>query len=724
MVKSFEEIGADEREAMYDERNVLGDSAKSLIPILFKFVTDTHEAVSLNNVNNKNDPTSMDVDKKLTEKAASALNPIDNFQKLQCVSDAISALARLAPDGYMKGIFKKLMQLLLDEVQSETCDNERICAYLTLAQALVVSKVLDESSSISFLYRALKPLITNHTDGGSARVQKRAYKVLNEICERYHNFVTSPQRLNELSSLLTATIGTSQVSARFMRLKCMTIIVDGFDETNKSQLVRFNLGVGYFDTTFSSFILIFLLISFVVQQNEIYQVIPEVLLCLKDSNGKTRDAAYQLIISMAVRGGIVEFVKVTLAALGSETSHMRSAVVMALSRLVFEQGWANDEFHALLPSLLKTVLVLINEGSREVVKGVVGFIRICVAAIPAEQLEPLVPELIGSLLKSQHAKSRFRAKIKIILKKLVKLYGYEALMPHVPASETRLLSHMRKLDERERRKKLAFRNERAATRNSPNVDDYDAMFDSDEDDSDEGRTLMTGATGLTRRTKQLMMMEDGKSVNSKRSKATIATGMTSKSKFAINSNLRLPNETNGEIVDLLSSSMSKKVQFQSQYDNNADSDDDDDDSAAMMFDDDGKLVVRDDDNDDHKSTTVEMDEIIPMQGNNKRQRLMSSSSSLHSKGGQSSQASGGNSKAKKKNGNKNVPSVGASYQSKKAGGDVKKKGQIYEPYAYMPLDGRAYTKKHRRSAVEQMSTVVRNGSGKGGQNRSNNKRKR
>ena len=432
---------------------------------------------------------------------------------------------------------------------------------------------------------------------------------------------------------------------------------------------------------------------------------------------------------MAVRGNIVEFVKVTLAALGSVTSHMRSAVVMALSRLVFEQGWENDEFHALLPSLLKTVLVLINEGSREVIKSVVGFIRICVAAIPADQLEPLVPELLGSMLKSQHAKSRFRAKIKIILKKMVKMYGYVALMPHVPASETRLLSHIRKLDEREQRKKLASRNERAATLSRPTLEDYDAMFESDEDDSDEGRTLMTGATGLTRRTKQMMTVDDGRSVNSKRSKATMETGMTSKSKLQINPNLRLPNETDGEIVDLLSSNITKKVHFQSQYDNDADSDDDDD-SAEMMFDDDGKLVVRDDDDDDdRKSTTVEMDEIIPMQGNNKRQRLMSSSSSLQSRG-QTSHNSGGLNKAKKKNSNKNVPSVGASYKSKKAGGDVKKKGQVYEPYAYMPLDGRAYTKKHRRTTIEQMSTVVRNGGGsgtKGGNNRSNqrnNKRKR
>lgn len=238
MVKSYEAISADEQEAMYDERNALGATAKALLPTLFKFVTETHEAASSNN-HRANDPASMEVDVTSNKKSITSLNPMDSFQKLQCVSDAISALARLAPDGYMKGLFKKLMQSLLDEVQSEACDNERICAYLTLSQALVASKVLDESSSISFLYRALKPLITNHTDGGgTARVQKRAYKVLNEICERYHSFVTASERLHELSVLLTGTIGTSQVSARFMRLKCLTLIVDGFDESNKNQLVR------------------------------------------------------------------------------------------------------------------------------------------------------------------------------------------------------------------------------------------------------------------------------------------------------------------------------------------------------------------------------------------------------------------------------------------------------------------------------------------------------
>jgi len=38
---------------------------------------------------------------------------------------------------------------------------------------------------------------------------------------------------------------------------------------------------------------------------------------------------------------------------------------------------------------------------------------------------------------------------------------------------------------------------------------------------------------------------------------------------------------------------------------------------------------------------------------------------------------------------------------------VRKKGQKYEPYAYVPLNAKDYTKKNRDEAVSKMGTVVR-----------------
>ena len=404
---------------------------------------------------------------------------------------------------------------------------------------------------------------------------------------------------------------------------------------------------------------------------------------MKDSNGKSREAAYHILISLASKGDVMEFLQVIIAALGAKTPHMRSAVVMALSRIVFEKAWDSEQLQSLLPNLLQTVLVLIDEGSREVVKSIVGFIRICVSAIPPEKLEPLLPELLGAMLKSNETKSRFRAKIKIILKKLVKHFGYEALMPHVPENETRLLTHMRKLDEREKRRRRARKEEGMSRANN-----FDEMVDSDEEDSDDGRTFMTGATGFSRLTGGKNAA--GKSVSSKRSRPTASGSVASgKSKSAMGPKVRLPDETDGDVLDMLGSKMSKRVHFMDNDDDDSDSDDE-----MMEFNDDGKLVVHDDRSHDKEENDLEASE-----GNAKRRRISKLEAAKVAR----------NEKSAKKQGQQTARGPGSAYKSKKAGGDVKKKGQKYEPFAYVPLDWRAYSMKNRKNAVEQMSSVVRKG---------------
>jgi ribosomal RNA-processing protein 12 len=412
-------------------------------------------------------------------------------------------------------------------------------------------------------------------------------------------------------------------------------------------------------------------------------------LCLKDSNGKTREAAYQLLIAMASLDGMAKLLQTVTAALGAETAHMRSAAVMALSRIVFEFGWENDQLQPLLPSLLRTVLVLIDENSREVIKSVIGFIRISVAAIPSEQLEPLLPDLIDGLMKYQKAKDRFRAKIKIILKKLVRMFGYDALLPFVPKSETRLLTHMRKLDERQKRKKATLKAE-----GRPDSAKFEDMVDSDEDDSDDGRTLMTGMTRMTARSAATAKSVGDRSSASRTSRtvgaSSVATGKSTRTKS--DSGLRLPDETDGEVVDMLSAGVRKRVKFADDHMDDSESDD-----GVMEFDDDGRLVVRDDM--DEGATNPDDLNAAPdsMQPHDRRR-----TSKFETEKAKRADAI-------KKQGGKRARDLGTSYKSKKAGGDVKRKGQKLEPYAYVPLDGRSYSKKNRRAAVDQMSSVVRTG---------------
>jgi ribosomal RNA-processing protein 12 len=440
-------------------------------------------------------------------------------------------------------------------------------------------------------------------------------------------------------------------------------------------------------------------------QEVIPKIMGEVLLCLKDSNGKTREAAYQLLLAMAeVRNDMTDFFQIILAALGAQTPHMRSAAVMALSRLVFEYARTDDTVQALLPSLLETVVVLFDENSREVIKSVVAFVRVSVAALSPDQLEPLLPAVVEGLMKYNKGKDRFRAKIKIILKKLVRTYGYEKITPLVPEGDARLLTHMRKLAERAARRKAA---EKEAG-HEDGEDGFDDLMDSDEEDSDGGRTLMTGVTGFTRmtgrtgkstRTAAMERSERGSVMQSlAKSAKTARTGPTAP---------RIRAEKNGEIMDMLDSSMAKNVHFGDDDANDEFSDDDD--GGVMEFDEQGRLVINDEFDEPERTEKQSQDiddENAELHRGGKRQRLSKFESAKVSR----EEATG--QKPKKNTKSKGPKALGAAYKSKKAGGDVQKKGQKYEPYAYVPLDGKSYTKKNRSNAISQMSTVVRDKGGK------------
>ena len=639
------------------DEEVLSKVCIKLLPALFKLVETMQGTSTLSK--QKKDDEAMDVEDD-AKPVVDDKNP--EVQRVQSVTAAIAELAKVAPPPYVQSLLKKVIQRVLTATQSDEDESEKIVTLLGLSQSLVSSEALDDES-IGLLYRAVKPFV--RSDEHPPRVQKRAYKALLEICQKHGKFVTEPERLTELTDLLVGSLMTCQVSARHLRLKCMTMVVKGFKSNNKEQMAIIPKAVG------------------------------EVLLCLKDSNGKAREAAYQLLLAMAnIMDDMTTYFKIIAGALGAQTPHMRSAAVMAMSRLVFEYARTDNTVHALLPMMLQTVVVLFDENSREVIKSVVGFVRVSVAAMSPEQLEPLLPDVVGGLLKYHKGKDRFRDKIKIIVKKLVRVYGYDKLVPLVPESDTRLLTHMRKLDERAKRRKAAQR----ADGNADN-DDFDDMMDSDEEDSDDGKTLMTGATGLTKFTE--MTGRTGKSKHtialeriekSVRSRGSVATGRSKAD------GPRLKVDKDGEVLDMLDPSLSRSVRFAiDEGDEDGDSD-----GGMMEFDELGRLVVPDDfeESSTKPQEVVDEDEHENLEIRGIKKRKLS----------KFEEAKVQRDEAKKRKAKKGgVKGLGDAYKSKKAGGDVQKKGQKFEPYAFVPLDGKSYTKKNRRQAVESMTTVVRGG---------------
>ncbi|KAL3919924.1 MAG: hypothetical protein SGILL_003511 [Bacillariaceae sp.] len=630
-------VGEDEARSVREEAETLSRMSVKILPSLFKVVDSLHEAKA----------QTMDGD----DMAIDSVNQKVDSPRVFAATQVIASVARLAPKPQIQTLFSKLLQRILQALQSEDKEVvEKICSLLTLAQALIVSECLEESS-VDLLYRALKPLI--RTDETHPKIQKRAYKLLCELCKRHHDFITKPDRLEDVLHLLSTTSATSQISARFMRLKCLAHIVEGLKDSPKA-----------------------------LRQDIAKSLAGETLLCLKDSNAKTREAALTLLVAMTnIYDEPSEYMQVIAAGIASETPHMRSASVTALTRLAFEFSSNDPAIHSMLPSLLKTVLVLSDDPCREVTKSMVGFVRVSVSAASKEQLQPLLQEILSGLLSYHRGKDRFRAKIKIIIKKLVKLFGYDALMPFVPESDTRLLTHMRKLSERETRRKLSGYQLKERDVN------FEAMIESDgEDDSDDGLTLMTGMTRKSRLSR--VTSRSGKQTLKRKDIDAKTVAMSYRSARQQVS-VRIKNDADGNVLDVKEL---KSVRF-------AESDSDDDDSdAEMVFDASGKLVVRDLEDEDVFSTSGNhegQDTLLSLKG----KRLMAKGSPKHPHAADS----------RRKQSNKTLARPGQAYKAKKAGGDTKTKAQKYEPYAYVQLDGRNYSRKNRRQAVEQMGSVVHRG---------------
>ncbi|CAM9485490.1 unnamed protein product [Choristocarpus tenellus] len=682
--------------------------------------------------------------------------------KITAVCDAAGALASIAPPQFLTSLFKKLIQKILQVTEKANTPlpglpltpappplhtYQRAQVLLELA-ASMASSVDNECATL--LYRAAKPLVR---DDSSPQLQKRAYKVLLALCLHRPGFMISSERLPDVLDLFTSSLLTCHVSARQMRLQCLTHLVKTFGRGNT------------------------------VHQDCIQPLILEVILCTKDSNGRTRDLAYGLLVQLAKAGGDPsKAVRIVVGALAGATPHGRSAAVMALGRLQLEFGHFRAESWdmrvvSMTPDLIQTMLVLLKEPSREVAKAVLGWLRVGVGGADREALRPLLGELVVGVMTgtTPRHKDHFRAKIRVVLSKLCRKFGFEEIKELMPEDDKKLVAHMQLVADRELKAKrlrlgLAGRVEneqgnggvgRADSGHSRSFDaimedsDDEDGWDSDDDDT-QGRSLRQRGAG-------------GKGVD--RGSGEAEGEMM----------VREYGEDGTSVVDLLDSSMVRNMRVSKRGGARDDSDSDGDDGIELATRD-GKLVIPGGDSSDSDGSDGG-GEVGRGSGGVHRQKKrgrddddsededrrggegggrggletengfvhMAGRRAMHaaSKGGMTSgprqggqggagravgqgrgagnggqgerggsRRTAGSKKQKVARTGRGVVS-GAEFRSTKAGGDVMRKGAKLEPYAYIPLDGRTLTgKRSGGEALKQYSAVV------GGVGRGKNKKGR
>jgi len=209
------------------------------------------------------------------------------------------------------------------------------------------------------------------------------------------------------------------------------------------------------------------------------------------------------------------------SALGPASPHVASAAVMALARLLHAYP---SELAFAGAKLLPAVLPLLRTRSRELVKAVLGFAKVAASRLPVEELlgndddedvkkndngddvemndapsssllasstsfssgqrrplqrrgnHPRLRQLLEALLVwSDDPKNKFRLRVRLVVERLVRRLGADAVSSAMPAGDARLLSHIRKAEARKARR-------RGGKSRAGGEDDEDE----DDDDEDDG----------------------------------------------------------------------------------------------------------------------------------------------------------------------------------------------------------------------------------------------
>lgn len=470
----------------------------------------------------------------------------------------------------------------------------------------------------------------------------------------------------------------------------------------------------------------------------IKQIVPQCVQCLHEINSRTRHDAYLLLIKSArlwttlseqsFIDSLTGFFHFVMAGLVNPHSpSMISATLLALSRLALE--FRENLAGIIVDELLSTLILVLQSKDRQVVQSALSFCRVLLIIFNETVLSKCIEQLAKSLTIMRDENGfTFRSKVKLILQKLVRIFGFETLRDLFPSSFHTQLSYINKMYARKerRRKGTSTIGQSVITKIDDEdefVDDNETTFtvrpkltidqlldDSDaEDDMDDSRTIATARTtaSMKRRKQQRALWiketENDDPIDLTEAKAAQSIYATkpltnkeaeSMKQAAKNKrqNSRFRTAPDGRLII--------DVDDEDQQQGGGDDDDDEDEDEFNREDIKGLMETlslsqraknkrkrADDDDDD--------DNADDYQFNDKQ------SQSVHSR-----YRAGGSGIHRPLNQPNKQKRPGDTYKSKRGAGGDRKLSNKHDPYAYIKLDFNALNKRKRGQFKGQFEQIV------------------
>ncbi|KAJ8110469.1 hypothetical protein ONZ43_g5861 [Nemania bipapillata] len=339
------------------------------------------------------------------------------------------------------------------------------------------------------------------------QLQKKAYKLIPRLADSETGKIALREQHSELTNLFLSSAEKVSAPARRERLAAMAALLLFIPDDS----LHF-----------------------------IPSVLSEVVICCKENNEKARTIAYDLLVAMGrrleeakgkqidnskvphmpdnsppVSASIEEFFTMVSAGLAGSTPHMISASITALTRILYEfRESVNSE---ILSDLVQTMDLFLTSNNREIVKSVLGFVKVCVISLPTEMMLPRLQSMVPNLMVWSHEhKGHFKAKVKHILERMIRRFGFEPVNKSCPEADKRLLTNIRKTKERSKRKREAAKtqgnedDQTSSKRQGRFESEYDeALYSSDDSDASEDSDVdMTNTSRKAKKGGEAYIMED------------------------------------------------------------------------------------------------------------------------------------------------------------------------------------------------------------------------
>ncbi|KAI9875407.1 MAG: hypothetical protein M1830_008520 [Pleopsidium flavum] len=311
----------------------------------------------------------------------------------------------------------------------------------TLMDLVITIAIYLPRDSFATLFNIAALIIVKDDD---PQLQKKAYKLIPRLAESETGQQALVERNEELQRLILTSAEKASAPARRDRLAAISQIVSSLPQTS----LHF-----------------------------IPSILSEVVISAKEVNDKARTSAFNLLVLMGekmaeggtivnskvahmpddapdVQASLEEFLTMVSAGLAGSTPHMVSASITALTRILYE--FRDRLPGSVVEDLVQTMDLFLTSNNREIVRSVLGFVKVSVISLPTSMMVPKLETLVPNLMVWSHEhKAHFKAKVKHIIERMMRRFGAEVVEKYCPEADKKLIQNIRKTRERRKRKKDA-----------------------------------------------------------------------------------------------------------------------------------------------------------------------------------------------------------------------------------------------------------------------------